>query len=677
MTENRVIGEAVAFLHLFGRAQPLHMRVMFRAAVSLCLLAVLTSFAFAQGQEVLHHALQRSPHETRLEIHTPIAPCSIRTSFLPSPRRLAVDLYFSEGSPAIRDGTLPLSGDPRIEKIGYSRYADHVRYTVDVKKGVPVQYRVEKGLSRTILVFQSAASEVGLTAHAAAQARSQGPSPPGVPGVPRPLTQEPKGSDEISSPTLEAASAAWGTPQGNDPVAAANPVGPPSPVCFPLAASSNGERKGVGEGFRFQGFLEATGGSDIKRDDHYEHTQSFRNRIRLEAKFPLASLSEKGRLVVSGESDFLWFGPHGDWNDHDIDFYEAYFQGTRGPWEFRVGKHILRWGKTDQLSPVDNVNPQDLRQFVVPTLEERKIPNWIAEVRFFHEPFSLEAVAVPFFEPDDVDFFGTDWAVFRHTPEVLTTAPLPPFIQDAAASVGVQRNEPVRTFRNTQWGVRTGLTLGRWDLAASYLYAWNPMPFIEHFPLHGLRTDGSFDTAEIIDSASRGTFVPGDVAVGYRRTHTFGLEWETVLGPYGFRGETALASHAVFLTSDLTSTTQRALLTVVGIDRTWAGNWYTNVQLGHQLLLDHDNAVLYFEKHNVSLNGEIRKDFLRGDLEVRLRGLMMLTDGGSMFNPSLTYRRFAPLSFTTGLNLFAGPSDTFLGTYSHNDEAYVTVRYDF
>ena len=55
----------------------------------------------------------------------------------------------------------------------------------------------------------------------------------------------------------------------------------------------------------------------------------------------------------------------------------------------------------------------------------------------------------------------------------------------------------------------------------------------------------------------------------------------------------------------------------------------------------------------------------------------MLTDGGSFWNPSLTYLGFRPLSLTFGFNLFAGPADTFLGTYSDNDQTYVTVKYDF
>lgn len=56
---------------------------------------------------------------------------------------------------------------------------------------------------------------------------------------------------------------------------------------------------------------------------------------------------------------------------------------NKGPFRFRIGKQIIRWGKTDEISPVDNVNSQDLRLFIIPTYEDRKIPNWIADVEFF------------------------------------------------------------------------------------------------------------------------------------------------------------------------------------------------------------------------------------------------------------------------------------------------------
>ncbi len=391
---------------------------------------------------------------------------------------------------------------------------------------------------------------------------------------------------------------------------------------------------------------------------------------------PLPS-SSASHVLVSGESDILWFGPENDRTDDDLDFYEAYLHWADGPLELRLGKQIVRWGKTDQLSPLDALNPQDLRQFIIPTLEDRKIPNWMARLRLFHAPLSLEAVSIPFFEPADMDFFGTDWALYRHTASVLERAPLPLPLKEAVSRVGVQREEPARTFRDAQWGLRAAGTFSGWDVAASYLYAWNPLPFIKSFPVKGIVSDGSFHPSEILQAASSAVFLPGDVAAGYKRTHVAGIEWETVFGSYGLRGEVAYFSDHVLLTSDLTSTAKASLFTVVGLDRQWDNDWYANLQIGHQHFFDHEGSTLYFERENVSLNGEMRKTFLRGDLEGRLRAMVMLTDGGSYWNPSLTYFRFRPLSLTFGLNLFAGPADTFLGTYGDNDQGYITIRYDF
>ncbi|MEJ5349913.1 MAG: DUF1302 family protein [Desulfosoma sp.] len=665
---------------------PFHLSRRLKSSMSLLVPSVVMAASFlilmasmsiaAQDKGSVQHALHVSMHQTRFEIRSAETASLVRTSFLEAPRRFTVDLYFSRESPGLTDGTVPVSLDRRIEKITYSRHPDHLHYTFFLKKGTPLQYRVEKESSAIHVVFESPLEENEAKPYPVPKSSSilSCSSPPGNPSPV--FDHGPNKNTQVSFATGESSLETRQTVPTTQTASFVNSVENASHVSTDEPAPEQAPKNAL-ERLRFRGFLEVTGGLDLKKDDSFEHTQTFRNRVRLESKLPLETPLQNSHVLVSGESDTLWFGPHRDWNDHEFKLYETYFHGTKGPWELRLGKQIIRWGKTDQLSPVDNVNPQDLRQFLVPTLEERKIPNWMARVRFLREPLSFEVVAIPFFEPADIDFFGTDWAVFRHTREVLKKAPLPAPLQKAVASVGIDENEPSHTFRNTQWGLRTGITLSGWDLAASYLYAWNPMPFITSFPVKGIRSNGSFDPDEIIKATFQGTLVPGNVTVDYQRTHTFGFEWETVLGPFGFRGETALSSHAVFLRSDLTSVTQRILFSVAGIDRTWPHDWYTNLQLGHQVLLDYDDSVLYFKRHNVSLNGEIRKDFLRGDLEARLRGMIMLTDGGSTWNPSLTYRRFAPLAVSAGLNLFAGPSDTFLGTYSHNDQAYVTLRYDF
>ena len=625
----------------------------------------LCGFVMPLKAEVLPYRVITSAAETRVEIpYGPDKPI-YRTSFERNPRRFIIDIAGSALKPAeAGPSVLPSPTDPRVEKVARAWDNGRTRYTVFIREGVPVVYRIEENGPTLLIVLKSskpALPELG-SAPLPSKASLQLESPHGA------ELKASAASAETAPPSPVSLAARAAEAPGTPPAGAGASYNDPP---------AKGDTSQLFQNARLRGFMEATGAADTARENRYEHTRAFRNRLRLEGKFPLSESFSAAHLLVSGESDLLWFGPDMDATDDRLNLYEGYLHWARGPLELRLGKQIVRWGKTDQLSPLDNLNPQDLRQFIIPTLEERKIPNWMGRLRLFHDPFSLEAVAIPFFEPAEVDFFGTDWALYRHTREVLAHAPLPPSLHEAFSQVGVHRDDPPRTLGNTQWGLRTAATVSGWDLAASWLYAWNPMPFIERFPVIGIDSDGSFKPSEILAGVTQGTFIAGDVAVSARRSHILGVEWETVLGSLGFRGETALATDTVLLTSALTSVTSPSLFTVIGWDRTWDSDFYANVQIGHQVLFDHDADILYFRRHNVSVNGEVRKGFLRGDWEARLRALVMLTDGGSFWNPSLTYLGFRPLSLTFGFNLFAGPADTFLGTYGDNDQTYVTVKYDF
>lgn len=483
-------------------------------------------------------------------------------------------------------------------------------------------------------------------------------------------------ADASPPPATESASSTTATTTAAPPVASAqagaNPPGGP-------AFSSP-------DWLSFTGFIETTGALDLEHDQDYEQARTLRNRARLEAKANVAAgpktaapgaIKNASYFLVSVESDYLGFADSPGYDDYDLDLYEAYFHYSRGPVELRLGKQMVRWGKTDQLSPLDVLNPQDLRLLMLPTLEERKIPQWMARLRLFREAFTLEGVAIPWFEPDDIDYFGTDWALFRHSKSVLLDAPLPEQAAAAVRELGVSKDQPAVTWGNMQWGLRAATTLGAWDLALSGFDGFNPYPYFRSFPVTGISVKGSFDPDDILENLGSGVPTGGDVAVTYKRTQMVGLEWETVLGAFGFRGEVAYSSRTPFLTDDLTSVTAPTLFSVIGLDHTGAADWYANLQLGHQVLLDYDDRVLYFNQHNLSLNGELSKGFLRGDLQARLRWMQMLTDGGGTWNPALIYRGFPAWTVTLGLNLFGGPSDTWLGSYSGNDQAYVTVKYVF
>ena len=395
--------------------------------------------------------------------------------------------------------------------------------------------------------------------------------------------------------------------------------------------------------FDFGGFIQATGALDTEDDKAGEHTRMVRNTIRLEGKWnPVQETtrfrhdsSSRFHALASVEWDYLWFGPDHSSEDCDIRLFEGYFYWSRKPVDLRVGRQIVRWGKTDQISPVDNLNPQDLREFIIPDFEDRKIPNWMVRGRLFSDFLTLEGVYLPFFEPSRIDYFGTDWAIFQHLNRR-----------------SVHEEEPARNLKNGEGGVRLTKSVAGWDLGLSYLYAWEDLPYFETFP-----TDG------------------GDVRVTYKRSDILGFAFETTVGKIGLRGEAAYFDQQSFLTENLTSVTKPVFHYVIGADYSSADGWYVNLQFSEQRLCTYQQDILYFQRSNTSVNGEISKEFWRGRFKALLRYNYGLSDKSYYLNPKIICTYIPDLDIVLGANMFGGDSDTLLGLHDEDDQVFLSIKY--
>lgn len=421
--------------------------------------------------------------------------------------------------------------------------------------------------------------------------------------------------------------------------------------------------------FDFGGFIQVTGALDTEHDKAGEHTRMVRNTMRLEGKWNLVQETSRLRYdssnsfhsLASVEWDYLWFGQNRSSEDCDIRLFEGYFYwsnkrvrprfrstpiqyGIRryfswlsGPVDISVGRQIVRWGKTDQISPVDNLNPQDLRKFIIPDFEDRKIPNWMVRGRLFSGFLTLEGVYLPFFEPARIDYFGTDWAIFQHVNRL-----------------SVHEKEPARNFKNGEGGIRVTKSVAGLDLGVSYLYAWEDLPYFESFPTGG-----------------------GDVQVAYKRSNIFGFEFETTAGEIGLRGEAAYFDQQSFLTENFTSVTKPILHYVIGADYSSADGWYINLQFSEQRIRAYQEDILCFRKSNTAVSGEVSKEFRRGHFKALLRYNYVLSDKSYYLNPKIICTYFTDLDMTIGVNIFGGDTETLLGFYDANDQFYLDLKYRF
>ncbi len=421
--------------------------------------------------------------------------------------------------------------------------------------------------------------------------------------------------------------------------------------------------------FSLSGYIQARGAMDSVDNPGEEHKTAFKNRTLVEANYDK-------KITVSVLSDFLYFGDDSYQKDYDLDLYEAYATLPFNNLTLTLGKKILRWGKTDQISPVDSINPEDFREFIVPNYEDRKIPVWMADLVVKLNGFSLEGIYLPKFEPARQDYFGTDWSVFSHIKEEIQASSLPDSVKTYINDITINETSPDDSGLNGEFAARASTSIRGWDLGLTYHYAWQDLPFYSNFPIKNFQTDGTMSGNALASDLSTAVLTNENIEIEYPRSNIVGFEFETTLGDFGVRGEAAWQDQQSYLTSDLTSEQSPTLFCIIGADYSGV-DWYFNVQLSHNHIFDYDDDFLYFEQDTVSLLGEISRKFNSEWLEACLYYNIDLNDNGYYLSPRLTYTYITNLDLTVGAHVFEGDPTTFIGRFNHNDQLFLDATYKF
>ena len=405
--------------------------------------------------------------------------------------------------------------------------------------------------------------------------------------------------------------------------------------------------------FDLSGFLMGKVAQELHESENSGQERLFRNTVRVEGKWTPPVKNDKSGVTDAGgtyllaslQSDYLWFGPDSSMDDYDLELFEAYLNHATPNWDLRLGRQIVRWGKADQISPVDNLNPQDMREYFIPDLEDRKIPNWMARVRVFPDdagPLSaiaLEAVFIPFFEENKFDWTGNTWALLG--------------VEETG--LRIEEDDP-KGLENSDYGLRAASTVAGWDLAVSWLQATEKNPALSLNPVH---PKGPTLRAE------------------YGRQNIYGFEFETTLDKFGFRGEAAYFDRQSLNTEDFDPATSPVFHWIMGLDYMGEADWYVNVQFSHQHVFKYDEDTIFLRRNNFYVNGELNKEFWRGNLMLKLRYAVDLHDGSSFLTPEAILTYFRNIELSLGTNLFFGPKDTLFGRYRDNDQAFLKATWSF
>ena len=354
---------------------------------------------------------------------------------------------------------------------------------------------------------------------------------------------------------------------------------------------------------------------------------------------------------------------------------EAYYRYSGEIWDISVGRQLIAWGQADGFKLTDVLSARDSSEFIAFSGEDARLASDSIRVRFFHDIFTFEAVAVPFFTPNRLPRFGfengakndlyyidTPNTFDMQTPFGTLTAPI--------AYTKTESAKP-KMFTDTEAAVRFSFFLPGIDFSISGFYGWDKTP---RFVKSGYAKKGLLDPAAPFGLLN--PYIPKELHTNfneeYYRIGMAGIDAAIPAGDVTIRLETAWVGgryfeHKNLLTeksiNDLKKQTsddvsldfnapvkKHQLLALAGID--WIkDSWTLSAQYFEDLILDHkDDIERPMHKGFVSLN--ISKTFLRDTLKLSASGVVDVNYGSTSSTCSAAYALTDNIRFSLGGDVY-------------------------
>ncbi|HEY3500086.1 MAG TPA: DUF1302 family protein [Polyangiaceae bacterium] len=341
----------------------------------------------------------------------------------------------------------------------------------------------------------------------ARDARAQGqPAPPATP--------PPAAAPVPATPAPETPPAA--PPPATTPPAAAESAAPAATSAETSAEATSGEAStGSGGGLFEQAQSEAdsaeseSGGSSWPFDlNGYVRGDAYVGKVpagdgRWETKAAYGEFALKLRTKKQTYGDAyaetrFRYGLQAEETGAAVDVREAYVNGYFGPVDVRLGQQVIVWGRADAFNPTNNLTPFDLRVHS-PVDDDRRMGNLAARVFLNLDPIRIEGVWVPLYRAAEIPSVAVPWYVeFKDT------------------------DFPQPDLKNGTEAVRVHLELPAFEMSASYLYGYAPLP--------GLA----------LSEIALATDTPVHIKRQAYDHHVVGLDFSTAIGDLmGVRGEAA------------------------------------------------------------------------------------------------------------------------------------------
>lgn len=404
---------------------------------------------------------------------------------------------------------------------------------------------------------------------------------------------------------------------------------------------------------RLKGYVKAQAARDLKDDDPREDTAQGLVKLFVESK---VNTGPNAFILLSGKTRYRSFlsreiAPTVE-GAFDADLHELYAASTFGPVDFRIGLQTMTWAENLLISPLDSLNPPDLRYALDPDADDTKLPVLAAKADWYVTPdLELELIWIPFFREAGFDLFGRDEALLKHEvltvelpgqdPLVIGDDPSSPLhdaeLQRRINAAFKSTDFPDQDLSASEFGYRLVWTTGDFLGAVSYFYGHDDLPTIDAAPEFARAfKDGVITLDELLAIENAGaelniTFLRHQQAGGSLNYTWLDTNWGI---------EASYTTKRSIYDRDLTRYDRPYSVFGAGADRLF---WGSRLMLGTEGIglwfhdLPKDADLLLIRNPLYALIGLARLMILDEDLTVELRAIAIPPFGEGILNPRVEY----------------------------------------
>jgi hypothetical protein len=413
--------------------------------------------------------------------------------------------------------------------------------------------------------------------------------------------------------------------------------------------------------FDVTGMIRDKFGFDLKEDDDFEDDLSNHGEFQIGVKYVP---HDRFHMLLSLDVDYLQYKNDSDWDyDDTVRLHNAYLNWSSSAFNLKLGNQIVRWGKTDGYSPLDNLNPEDYRDGIAGRREDRKLPIPMANLELYRGKFSIQGIYIPVFMEPELDIVGTDWAFFQHGDKEV-------------GGFRIFEEDPSNSLNNSEGGIRLAGIIRHVNFAFSWFHTREDVPSPDSLvlppgfamPAGDLRMNDLLIFSQLTGQT---------IYLKHDRQNIYGAEFESTLGDFGVRGDVAYVDHSSYLTRELQRKRKPMGQCMVGLDYNAPGAWYANLQYFQSYIFNYDERILWADEFVSAITGTVSKEFFNGNFKPECRFYYDFSGNAAMLNPKLILNYWEPFIMELGAELFDGSEETPLGIFGENDLVYAQFQVNF